>query len=99
MPVPKTTGMRWGAGARMAWPVPSGGKANGSCEREGVAVRVLQNTQARPVAGVSFGPGGRTLVAGGSGGYDVWDLATGAHAFAPSHAAKDLYGCVYDPLG
>jgi hypothetical protein len=34
-------------------------------------VRILQNTSARPVAGVSFGPGGWTLVAGGSGGYDV----------------------------
>jgi WD40 repeat protein len=61
-------------------------------------VRLLQNTVARPVGGVSFGPGGRALVAGGSGGYDVWDLATSAHTFLRSHGVKYLYGCVYDPL-
>ena len=62
-------------------------------------MRVLQNTLARSVGGTSFGPGGRTLVAGGSGGYDVWDLATSSRTFLPSHAVKYLYGCVYDPLG
>jgi WD40 repeat protein len=62
-------------------------------------VRVLQNTQARQIGGLSFGPGGRTLVAGGSGGYDIWNLATASHAFIASHAVKYLYGCVYDPLG
>lgn len=62
-------------------------------------MRLLQNTKARSVGGVSFGPGGRTLVAGGSGGYDVWDLTTASHTFIPSHNVKYLYGCVYDPLG
>jgi WD40 repeat protein len=58
----------------------------------------LQNTIARPIAGVSFGPKG-SLVAGGSGGYDVWDLAASTHTFIPSHAVKYYYGCVCDPLG
>ncbi len=62
-------------------------------------MRVLQNTQARQVGGLSFGPGGRTLVAGGSGGYDIWDLTTASHAFVASHSVRYLYGCVYDPLG
>jgi WD40 repeat protein len=48
---------------------------------------------------MSFGPGGRTLVAGGSGGYDVWDLVSSTHTFLPSHNVKFLYGCVYDPHG
>jgi WD40 repeat protein len=65
----------------------------------GFAVRLLRNTKARPVGGVSFGPGARALVAGGSGGYDVWDLATASHTFLPSHSVKYLFGCVYDPLG
>src|SRR5262245_18356034 len=67
--------------------------------RGGNVVRLLRNTTARPVGGVSFGPHGLTLVAGGSGGFDVWDLATSSHAFVPSHAVKYLYGCVYDPRG
>jgi WD40 repeat protein len=62
-------------------------------------VRLLQNTQARPVGGVAFGPHGRILVAGGSGGYDVWELATSSHAFIASHNVKYLYGCICDPLG
>ena len=62
-------------------------------------MRLLQNTLVRPVGGVSFGPGGRFLVAGGSGGYDVWDLASSSRSFLPSHAVKYLYGCVFDPLG
>lgn len=62
-------------------------------------MRLLQNTIARPVAGVSFGPGGRTLVAGGSGGYDLWDLASGARSFVPSHGVRYLNGCVWDPFG
>jgi WD40 repeat protein len=62
-------------------------------------MRVLQNTQSRPVCGVSFGPKARSLVAGGNGGFDFWDLTTGSHTFIRSHAVKYLYGCVYDPLG
>jgi len=62
-------------------------------------MRIFQNTVPRLVTGVSFGPGGRTLVAGGSGGFDVWDLATGANTFIPSHSTKYIYACAYDPLG
>jgi len=62
-------------------------------------VRLLRNRNARPVGGVSFGPGGLTLIAGGSGGFDVWELATSSRTFVPSHAVKYLYGCVNDPLG
>jgi WD40 repeat protein len=65
----------------------------------GNVVRLLRNTKARAVGGVSFGPGGMTLVAGGSGGFDVWDLTTSSRTFVPSHAVSYLYGCVYDPLG
>lgn len=60
-------------------------------------MRVLQNTQTRRVGGVSFGPGS-ALVAGGSGGYDLWDLTTASHTFIPSHTVPYLFGCVYDPL-
>jgi WD40 repeat protein len=59
----------------------------------------LQNTVARPVGGVSFGLKGRILIAGGSGGYDAWDLASSPPTFIPSHRVKYLYGCVCDPLG
>jgi WD40 repeat protein len=62
-------------------------------------VRLLHNTKARPVGGVSFSPAGRVLVAGGSGGYDVWDLATASHTYLRSHTVPYLYGCVCDPLG
>src|SRR5262249_22650178 len=49
--------------------------AGGSTGSEGVPMRVLQNRRrTRPVVGVAFGPDGRTLVAGGSGGFDIWDL-------------------------
>jgi WD40 repeat protein len=54
---------------------------------------------ARPVGGVAFASEGATIVAGGSGGYDVWDLTAFSHSFIPSHAVKYLYGCVCDPLG
>ena len=62
-------------------------------------MRVLQNKAARPVTGVSFGPDGRTLVAGGSGGYNVWDLATSGSTFIGSHAVPYLFGCACDRLG
>src|SRR5206468_201801 len=61
--------------------------------------RILQNSCTQPVGGVSFGLDGRRLVAGGSGGYEVWDLATSTHNFIPSHKTKNLYVCVCDPLG
>jgi hypothetical protein len=59
-------------------------------------VRLLQNSVTRPVGGVSFGPGGDTLVAGGSGAYDVWDLTDSSHSFISSHAVQYLFGCVQD---
>jgi WD40 repeat protein len=49
--------------------------------------------------GASFGPEGKTLVVGGSGGYDVWDLETSSNTFIPSHSVKYLFGCIFDPLG
>jgi WD40 repeat protein len=64
-----------------------------------IIVRLLQNTLARPVAGVSFAREGETLVAGGSGCYDVWNMTASSRSFIPSHAVKYLYGCVCDPLG
>lgn len=65
----------------------------------GVTLRILQNTVARSVGGVSFLPGNRRLVAGGSGGYDAWDLTTASPKHIKSHAVKYLYGCACDPLG
>jgi WD40 repeat protein len=62
-------------------------------------VQVLQNTIARPVTGVSFTQAGRTLVAGGSGGIHVWNLATATHTFIASHAVKYLFGFICDPAG
>lgn len=62
-------------------------------------MRILQNTQPQAVSGASFGPGGRHLAAGGSGGYDVWELATSSRTFIPSHDVQSLSGCACDPLG
>jgi WD40 repeat protein len=62
-------------------------------------LRLLCNTITRLVAGVSFGPRGETLIAGGSGGFDLWDLAAQSSRFVASHAVKYFYGCIYDPLG
>lgn len=62
-------------------------------------MRILQNTATRPVAGVSFCHEGRTLVAGGSGGFDIWDLTTSRNHFIPSHNTKYIYACVCDPGG
>src|SRR5262249_29449288 len=60
--------------------------------------KVLQNTVARMVAGLSFAPGPR-LVAGGSGGFDVWDLASEGRAHVPTSDARYLWACACDPLG
>lgn len=62
-------------------------------------MRILQNTAPRVVAGVTFGPGGQTLIAGGSGGFNVWDLSTGAGTFLKSHSTKYVWACTCDPLG
>jgi WD40 repeat protein len=53
----------------------------------------------RPVSGVSFGADSLQLVAGGSGGYDVWDWAASKGTFRPSHNTADLFGLRCDPLG
>lgn len=65
----------------------------------GDVLRLLRNTIARLIAGVSFDLGGRSLIAGGSGGFDLWDLATLSNQFVKSHAVKYFYGCIYDALG
>ncbi len=59
---------------------------------------VLQNTVRRPIGGLSFAPDGR-LVAGGSGGFDIWNLATRSATHHKSHAEKYLFGLAADPLG
>lgn len=75
------------------------GLAGAQTQSERCIVRLLHNTATRPVAGVSFGSGGRNLVAGGSGGYDVWDVADWSHTFIASHVVKYVFGCVCDPAG
>jgi WD40 repeat protein len=60
---------------------------------------ILQNTVTRAVAGVCFGPDGRTLIAGGSGGFDVWDLTTSQHTFTRGPSAAYLWIFHVDPTG
>jgi WD40 repeat protein len=60
---------------------------------------LLQNTLVKSVLGVSFGPGGRTLAAGGSGGFDVWDLDAETNTHVPAPPTNALYALVHDPLG
>jgi WD40 repeat protein len=63
-------------------------------------VRILQNTVEALVAGVSFERHGQRLVAGGSGGFDVWDLPSGKKTFSTrSTWTKYIYACICDPLG
>src|SRR5215469_6981830 len=62
-------------------------------------MRLLRNTKTRPISGVSFGPDGLTLVAGGSGGFDLWNLKSSSRKYFPSHSVQYLYGCVYHPFG
>jgi WD40 repeat protein len=54
-------------------------------------MRILQNTQAKSVLGVSFSADGRTLAAGGNTGFDVWSLEDGQRTFVPFHPTKRLY--------
>jgi hypothetical protein len=62
-------------------------------------MRLLQNTLPQTVVGLGFGPDGRTLVAGGSGGFDVWNLSAGSHAFVTAQKL-DRHPCAFvlDPL-
>src|SRR4051812_12336834 len=63
-------------------------------------MRILQNTRKTwPVVGVAFGPGGGSLVAGGSGGFDVWALAAGTHRFINSHETQTVWAFALDPGG
>jgi WD40 repeat protein len=62
-------------------------------------MRLLQNTDVRPVVGVGFGPQSGTLVAGGSGGFDVWDLSAGTRKFVPTYQSRFIFAFVPDPLG
>jgi WD40 repeat protein len=64
-----------------------------------MALRLLRNTNPRPVIGLSFGPNGRTLVAGGNGGIDVWDLHAEAKRTIPIHPTRTVYAFSHDPLG
>ncbi len=63
-------------------------------------MKILQNKVARAVYRLSFGPGGRTLVTGGSGGLDIWDLMTEGHTHIPCSTVTDyITVCECDPLG
>ncbi|HKB38669.1 MAG TPA: WD40 repeat domain-containing protein, partial [Gemmataceae bacterium] len=62
-------------------------------------MRILQNTRERLVLGVGFGPDGRTLVAGGSGGFDVWDLPASKHRFVGAQDSGAVFAFVVDQLG
>jgi hypothetical protein len=63
-------------------------------------MKVLTTKVARAVYRLSFGPNGQKLIAGGSGGFDIWDLATGRHAHAPSPDVTNyITACECDPLG
>jgi WD40 repeat protein len=62
-------------------------------------MRVLQNTVARPVAGLTFAADGLSLAAGGNGGFDHWSLVTGERRFFPFHATKYLWAFTFDPRG
>src|SRR4051812_18142883 len=57
MRAPKTSGTRWGAGARMAWPSPSGRWA-------GVATTIVPGGPARAVRGVSVVTSVKQVAAG-----------------------------------
>lgn len=52
----------------------------------------LQNTLARPVAGVALAAGDKLLFAGGSGGYDVWSIAAQSHSSFASRNVGLYFG-------
>jgi WD40 repeat protein len=63
-------------------------------------VKILKNKVARAVSRLAFGPDGRKLVTGGSGGFDIWDLTTGRHTHIPSPDVTNyIRACECDPLG
>src|SRR5262249_2616085 len=61
-------------------------------------MRILQSDRTQPVAGVGFTPDGR-LVAGGSGGFDLYDLTTLRHFSVPLAESKYVFAFVVDSLG
>lgn len=63
-------------------------------------MQVLQNTSVKAVVGVAFGANGRTLYAGGNGGFQVWPLRRkAATRVIAGPAATELYGFEPDPAG
>jgi WD40 repeat protein len=62
-------------------------------------MRILQNTALRQVYGLTFSADGTTLIAGGSGGFDVWNLPAGSRYHVEYHATKNLYAFDLDPRG
>lgn len=61
-------------------------------------MRILQNTAQRQVHGVTFGSDGNTLVAGGSGGFDIWNLLNGNHDYVEYRVTEYLWAFELDPL-
>jgi WD40 repeat protein len=62
-------------------------------------MRILQSGRTLPVAGVGFGPGGRTVVAGGTGGFAVHDLVDGGCSSVVGPRSASVLAFVPDPLG
>jgi WD40 repeat protein len=63
-------------------------------------MRVLQNTCDKAVVGVAFDAAGRTLFAGGFGGFQVWPLRGKGEPRAVEHpGGKTLYGFEPDAAG
>src|SRR3954453_15182190 len=61
-------------------------------------MRILHRDRTLPVAGVGFTPDGR-LVAGGSGGFDLYDLVTLRRFSVPLPESRYVFAFVVDPLG
>jgi WD40 repeat protein len=63
-------------------------------------MRVFQNASDKTVVGVAFTPNGRTLYAGGYGGFQVWPLRGKGEPQAVEHpGGKTLYGFEPDATG
>jgi WD40 repeat protein len=63
-------------------------------------MRVLQNTSVKPVIGVAFGAAGRTLFAGGYGGFQAWPLKGKAATTTVEHrGGKHIYAFEPDAAG
>lgn len=62
-------------------------------------MRILQSERTKPVTRVGITLDGRTLVAGGDGGFDVHDLGTGAVTSFEVPRATDVFDLALDPVG